>query len=90
MLDDLRNSSKSDDTSSFFQQDDMSEIEPMLQKKPKKTGTGLNLNMNVKINSNTFLGMNAFQRFVISLLLFLVVCIMGSMLLMLTGAISLF
>lgn len=88
MLDDLRNSSNNNDTSSFFQQDDMSEIEPLLEKKPKKSGPGLKLN--VKINSNTFLGMNAFQRFVISLLLFLVVCIMGSMLLMITGSISLF
>lgn len=88
MLDDLRNSSKADDTSSFFQQDDMSEIEPMLEKKPKKSGMGLN--MNVKFNSNTFLGMNAFQRFVISALLFLVVLIMGAMLLLLTNSIALF
>jgi hypothetical protein len=62
----------------------------MLQKKPKKTSPGLNLNMNVKFNSNAFLGMNAFQRFVISLLLFFVVLIMGAMLLMLTQSISLF
>jgi hypothetical protein len=89
MLDDLRNSSKNDDPSSFFQQDDMSEIEPMLQKKPRKTSAGLNLNMNIKINSNTFLGMNAIQRFVISALLFMVVLIMGAMLLILTRSVGL-
>jgi len=87
MLDDLRNGN--DDQSSFFQQDDMSEIEPMLEKKPKKSGLGL-ANLNVKFNSNSFLGMNAFQRFVITTLLFLVVCIMGAMLLVITGKVSLF
>jgi hypothetical protein len=86
MLDDLRNSN--DDKSSFFQQDDMSEIEPLLEKKPKKSGIGQNLN--IKFNSNTFLGMNAFQRFVISALLLAVVCIIGVMLLMITRSISLF
>jgi hypothetical protein len=84
MFDDLRNDN--DDKSSFFQQDDMSDIEPLLEKKPKKKGMGLN----VKFNSKTFLGMNAFQRFIISLLLLIVVFVMGMMLLMVTGSIALF
>jgi len=84
MFDDLRNSSN-DDQSSFFQ-DDLSEIDTLLEKKPKKNSAGLN----IKFNSKTFLGMNAFQRFVLSALLFIVVCIMGTILLMITGAIALF
>ena len=84
MFDDLRKDSDND-RSSFFQ-DDLADIEPLLEKKPKKSSTGLN----VKFNSRTFLGMNAFQRFVISTLLLIVVCIMGAMLLMVTGSISLF
>ena len=83
MFDDLR--SGSDDESSFFQ-DDFADIDPLLEKKPKKSGLGLN----IKFNSKTFLGMNAFQRFVISMLLLIVVCIMGTMLLMVTGKIALF
>jgi hypothetical protein len=36
-----------------------------------------------------FLGMTAFQRFVLALLLFIAVCVLGSMLLVLTGKIGL-
>ena len=84
MFDDLRKDSN-DDKSSFFQ-DDLADIEPLLEKKPQKSGLGLNIGF----NSKTFLGMNAFQRFVISTLLLIVVCIMGAMLLMITGSIGLF
>lgn len=84
MFDDLRKDSN-DDQSSFFQ-DDLADIEPLLQKKPKKSSSGLNIGF----NSRTFLGMNAFQRFVISALLLIVVCIMGTMLLMITNSIGLF
>ncbi len=84
MLDDLRKDSQADQ-SSFFQ-DDLAEIEPLLEKKPQKTSQGLKL----KVNSKTFLGMNAFQRFFISLLLLVMVCIVGIMLLMVTGSIALF
>lgn len=80
MFDDLRNSS--DDQSSFFKEDEV-EIEPLLEKKPLKSSLGLKINF----NSRTFLGMNAFQRFFISSLLFLMVCILGTMLLMVTGTI---
>ena len=83
MFDDLR--SGSDDQSSFFQ-DDLADIDPLLEKKPRKNKLGLN----IKFNSKKFLGMNAFQRFVISTLLLIVVCIMGTMLLMITGSIALF
>ena len=84
MFDDLRKVSN-DDQSSFFQ-DDLADIEPLLDKKPKKASTGLN----IKLNSKTFLGMNAFQRFIISTLLLIVVCIMGTLLLMVTRSIALF
>jgi hypothetical protein len=80
MFDDLR--SGSEDQSSFFQ-DDLVDIDPLLQKKSKK-------NSNARFNSRKFLGMNAFQRFVLSTLLLVVVCIMGAMLLMITGSIALF
>jgi hypothetical protein len=83
MFDDLRKDSE--DQSSFFQ-DDLSELDPLLQKKPEKAKVGLKINF----NSKNFLGMNAFQRFVISALLFFVVCIMGMMLLMITGSIVLY
>jgi hypothetical protein len=83
MFDDLRSSS--DDQSSFFQ-DDLADIDPLLQKKSKKNSRG----SNVRFNSGKFLGMNAFQRFLISTLLLIVVCIMGTMLLMITGSIGLF
>jgi hypothetical protein len=85
MFDDLRQESN-DQQSSFFQ-DDLSDVEPLLDKKPEKKNAGLGLNL--KFNSKNFLGMNAFQRFLISFLLLLVVCIMGSMILLIAGSISL-
>jgi hypothetical protein len=83
MFDDLRSSA--DDQASFGQ-DDFSELEPLLEKKPQKNSLGLN----IKFNSKNFLGMNAFQRFIISALLLIVVCIMGTMLLMITSSIVLY
>jgi hypothetical protein len=77
MFDDLRNSS--DDQSSFFKEDD-SDLEPLLEKKPRQN----NLGLKIKFNSKSFLGMNAFQRFFISVLLLMMVCILGTMLLMVT------
>jgi hypothetical protein len=47
------------------------------QKRPLLTGPGPN-----------FLGMTAVQRFVLALMLFLMVCVMGTFFLMLTGKIS--
>ena len=83
MFDDLRN-----DNSVQFNappEEDTSDVDAMLQKKPQKKG-----GLNIGFNSKNFLGMNGFQRFVVSLLLFFVVCIMGAMILMLTGAVVLF
>jgi len=84
MFDDLRKDAN-DDQSSFFQED-LADIEPLLSTKPKKASARLSINL----NSKTFLGMNAFQRFVISALLLVVVCIMGVLLLMVTGSIAVF
>ena len=83
MFDDLRSSSE--DQSSFFK-DDLAEIDPLLEKKSKKSSKGTGAGF----NSRNFMGMNAFQRFVITTLLFVVVCIMGAMLLIITGSIALF
>jgi hypothetical protein len=83
MFDDLRNS---DDGKGSFYEDDQADLEPLLEKKPAKQALGLG----IKFNSRNFMGMNAFQRFMISALLLVVVCIMGVMFLMITGSISLF
>ncbi len=79
MFDDLR---KSDDGKGSFFEDEQNELEPLLEKKPEKPALG------IKIDSSKFLGMNAFQRFVISALLFVVVCVLGIMFLMITGSIQ--
>jgi hypothetical protein len=83
MFDDLRNSSEDQD--SFFKEEEVidPEIAPLLEKKPPKADLGIK----IKFNSKNFLGMNAFQRFFISVLLFLMVCILGTMLLMVTETI---
>jgi len=82
MFDDLRNS---DDVQGSFTPDDELDldVESLLKKKETKPALG------IKINSKTFLGMNAFQRFIISVLLFSMVCVLGTMLLMITGSIQL-
>jgi len=82
MFDDLRNSA--DMQGSFTPDEDADlDLEPLLKKKQKKSSSG------IKINSNKFLGMNAFQRFVISALLFGMVCMLGTMLLFLANKIAL-
>lgn len=81
MFDDLRNSSGNGDQDSFFKDDEL-EIEPLLQKKTAQSSLPT-----IKFNSKNFLGMNALQRFVISTLLFLMVCLLGTMLLMVTESI---
>ncbi len=82
MFEDLRNS---DDTSGSFNPGDEidPEIESMFKKKEAQSGMGF------KIRSSNFLGMNAFQRFVISFLLFSMVCVLGVMFLLVSGSISL-
>ena len=83
MFDDLRNSA---DMQGSFTPDDEVDlyIEPLLKKKQKKSSS-----VGIKINSNKFLGMNAFQRFIISALLFGMVCMLGTMLLFLANKIAL-
>ena len=82
MFDDLRNSN--DVQGSFTPEEEVDlDVDSLLKKKETRPSMGL------KINSSTFLGMNAFQRFVISTLLFSVVCVLGAMLLLITGKIAL-
>lgn len=82
MFDDLRNS---DDTQGSFTPDEEVDldVESLLKKKEARPAIGF------RVDSRTFLGMNAFQRFVISTLLFFVVCTLGIMLLLVTGKIAL-
>lgn len=81
MFDDLRNIA--DDQSSFTNDSD-ADLELMLEKKPSKKNQGF------KFGGKNFLGMNAFQRFMISALLFMLVCILGAMFVMINSSASLF
>jgi hypothetical protein len=81
MFDDLRNIA---DDQSAFADDRDSDLEPLLKKKARSGGQGF------KINNNTFLGMNAFQRFVISALVFVLVCMLGILLLVIRSSAVLF
>jgi hypothetical protein len=76
MFDDLR---KEGDSSEFFQGDD---IEQLLDA-PKKKGRGSSK------KGRKFLGMTAFQRFVISALLMLLACVLGLVFLVVTGTLYL-
>jgi len=71
MFDDLRNIA---DGQSDFANDSDADLEPLMKKKSGGGGQGF------KMSNNTFLGMNAFQRFVISALLFVLVCMLGILL----------
>lgn len=76
MFDDLRNSAAGQ--SSFTDQGD-EELKAFLKEQSPRRG------FNPSFNSNNFLGMNAFQRFFISALLFVVVCVLGLMLVMIVS-----
>lgn len=80
MFDDLR---KDSNESAFFQEENETDLLP--KAKPKKTGAG----MSIKINNN-FLGMTAFQRFILSVMLMVVTCVLGAVLLLVTGKILMF
>lgn len=80
MFDDLRNNG---DNKPPFTEDNDAELEPLLKKAQKK-GIGFNL------RGGMVLGMNAFQRFVISALVFLLVCILGAMLVMVRSSLLMF
>lgn len=73
MFDDLRNESQS----SQFSDD---ELESLLEPKREKERKPLKLGSRGKI-----LGLTASQRFILSLLLMLSTCLLGSMLLLVTG-----
>jgi hypothetical protein len=81
MFDDLRNIA---DDQSAFADDRDSDLEPLLKKKARSGGQGF------KISNNTFLGMNAFQRFVISALVFVLVCMLGILLLVIRSSAMVF
>ena len=81
MFEDLRNSD--DSSGSFTPEEADHEIDDLFKKKEARPALGF------KINSRTFLGMTAPQRFVISMLLFSMVCVLGAMLLLITGSIEL-
>ena len=76
MFDDLR---KSANEQSGFPEDSDAELEPLLNKNRQGNGRGFNM------NGSNFLGMNAFQRFILSALFLLLVCILGIMLVMITS-----
>lgn len=83
MFDDLR---KEGDASPFFQQEQ--DVEPLLDAPKKKSaGGGFSFKPGGK---RKFLGMTAFQRFVISTLIFVMVGFMGLMFLVVTGTVSIF
>ena len=78
MFDDLRNNA--DNKPPFTDDNDDAELEPLLKKSSKKqAGFGM-------MSGGLVLGMTAFQRFVISALIFLMVCILGAMLVMLRSS----
>jgi hypothetical protein len=71
-----------DNNTPFFQDDD---ADKMLDAgKPKAARKGF------KFNSKNFLGMTPSQRFLIATMLMVLVCLMGSMVLLVTGSISLY
>ena len=74
MFDDLRNNN---DQTPFFQDEGM---KPLLDEKPGRSG-------GIKLNGK-FLGMTAFQRFIISFMLVILVMILGTMFLLVTGTIA--
>lgn len=78
MFDDLRNDSKN----SEFESDDFSSL---LDPKPKPVKKSFSLGKGGKI-----FGMNASQRFILSLLLLFVVCLGGMMLLLVTQKVMIF
>jgi hypothetical protein len=72
-----------DDEAPFFQ-DDQPEVVEAKPSKPKKS---LNLG---KYFEEPILGMTAPQRLLISTMLFIMVCLLGSMFLIITGTFSIF
>jgi len=65
-------------SSSFIDEDEPAEEEVVRNRSKRGQSTG------------RFLGMTAQQRFILSLLLFLMVCVLGSFALVLSGSVTLF
>ena len=84
MFDDLRNDGN---LSPLFQQEE--ESDPMLDAPVKKKGSLGDFNFKIKFGRK-FLGMTAFQRFVLSLAIMVMVSVVSLALLVITGAIALF
>jgi hypothetical protein len=84
MFEDLRNDGN---LSPLYQQEE--ELDPLLDA-PAKKKSGLDgFNLNIKFGRK-FLGMTAFQRFVVSLAIMVMVSVVSLALLVVTGAIALF
>lgn len=73
MLDDLRNSS------SFLDDEEPQEQEEKVVRRPVRR----------QMKEPTFLGMTAKQRFVVSLVLFIMVCVLGMIAVLLSGSVAL-
>ncbi len=73
MLDDLRN------TSSFIDEEDNEPEEEVVQRAYTRRRSG---------GKETFLGMTAQQRFILSLMIFAMVCVLGAAALFVTGSIA--
>ena len=64
-------------SSSFIDEEDPNEPEEVVQRRPAR-----------QRSKETFLGMTAQQRFILSLMMFFMVCMLGSAALILTGSIA--
>ncbi|MGC1375288.1 MAG: hypothetical protein WA821_03640 [Anaerolineales bacterium] len=84
MFEDLRNDG---DLSPLFQEQE--ETDPMLDGPAKKKGGLDGFNLKFKFGRK-FLGMTAFQRFVVSLAIMVMVSVVSLALLIVTGSIALF
>ena len=80
MFDDLRNIAEN--SSDFPEQSD-ADLEPLLAKRP-------GMRVGLKFSGKRFLGLSAFQRFVLSVLLFFLVCILGIMAVMVNSSLAVF
>jgi len=87
MFDSFRDSKEND--AFAFQDDDVQQddsFDGQSKKSKKKSSGGGN---GLGFNSKNFMGMNAIQRFIISIMFFMMVCILGAMFLLITGSLYL-
>ncbi len=87
MFDNLREPANSNpfDSTPFYEDEDQfrdaEEAKPAPRRKVKRISSS---------SGSRFLGMTAFQRFALALMLLITVCVLGAMLLLVTGRIGLF